>query len=257
MRRVTQLAGRIGGTLLTLGVLLPGLALAQSATPTKHDTTAKHDSAVTRDSATHTAAGKRSRFGKLGALGSSAMSKANAAANEVEKSTGISKEDVAKAALATTGVGAAAMLVSPDSTSLTAKATLGAGKTLMQHLKDAKDAKAAKKVAGSGATGATAAQQMALYQQQMAAAQGNAMQAGPTPGTSPEMQRLQAEYSQMMMRASAGDKVAGQQMTRFAQEWANAATRIQTLSPDKQQAAYEAAMRDAMACATTGKGCKT
>ena len=245
--------GRLVGGAAALAALLPAATLAQAAAPARQDSIATKDSA-----ATHTAPGKRSR---LGALGRAAAGKANSAANKIEEKTGISKETMAKAALAGTGVGAAAMLVKPadSSSSLTAKVGAAAGRGMLEGLEHGH----ADKVGGVGATPAGAgvtAQQMALYQQQqmamaqMGAGQTNVMASS---GNSAEMQRLQAEYMQIMMRAQTGDKTAAKQMQRFAQEWGSAAMRLQGVAPNQQQAAYEAAMRDALDCAMRGKSCKT
>lgn len=249
MRSITRFGRQLGGTAIMVAALAPSLAGAQAAARARPDSVARPDSAVTR-----AAAGKRSR---LGALGRAAVAKANGAASRVEETTGISKETLAKAALAGTGVGAAAMLVGHDTASLTARAALGAGRSVLQHVEGGH----ADKVGGAGVT---AAQQMELYRQQMAiaqAAQANAMragaaQSGPTPGLSPEMQRLQTEYAQLSMRAASGDAEAGQQLVRFAQEWSAQATRIATLPQAQQQAAYEVAMREALACAMTGTSCR-
>jgi hypothetical protein len=251
-----------------LGALVPAVALAQTATPVKADSAAAAAAA-----ATHTAAGKRSR---LSALGHAAASKANGAADKVSQTTGVSKETMAKAALASTGVGAAAMLVHPDSSglasNLTANVAATAGRSVMQRIRDARAAKvgapaaAGSAVPNAGATmpaSAMTAQQMALYRQQMAMAQAQAAaQAGQLPagammGNSAEMQQLQAEYTQIAMRASAGDKVAAQQLTRFSQEWTGAVMRLQGVAPAQQQGAYEAALRDALTCAVKGKSCKS
>jgi hypothetical protein len=47
------------------------------------------------------------------------------------------------------------------------------------------------------------------------------------------------------------------QLMRFSEEWSASAMRLQGLPIAQQQGAYEAAMRDALTCATKGKGCKT
>jgi polyhydroxyalkanoate synthase len=72
--------------------------------------------------------------------------------------------------------------------------------------------------------GGMTAEQMALYRQQMAQAQASAMQANAMPGGgSGEMQRLQAEYTQIAMRAAAGHKEAARQtMAAFLPEAAEA-----------------------------------
>ena len=252
-------------TAALFGALVPAVALAQGGAPPAKDSAAA--AATTR-----TESGKRSR---LRSFGKAAISKANSAANKVEEKTGVSKETIAKAALATTGVGAAAMLAKPDSGSLTSRVAATAGRTMIQKVEDARAGRNGAKVgatpeAPGGPTGgipagAMTAQQMALYRQQMAIAQaqaaaaqqsGGAMAGYAGAGYSAEMQRLQAEYTQIAMRASAGDKTAAQQMMRFSQEWSSAAMRLQTVAPAQQQAAYEAAMRDALRCATTGKDCR-
>ena len=132
---LTQHGRRALGVALLLvvgGALVPATTLAQSVT--KPDSVAKKDSTLT-----HTASGKRSR---LGALGRAAVSKASGAADKVEQTTGVSKETMAKAALASTGVGAAAMLVKPDSgglaSSVTSNVASAAGRSMLQKMKDAR-----------------------------------------------------------------------------------------------------------------------
>lgn len=209
-RRVRQVMG-----VMIVGVLVPAVTLAQSTTASKKDgaqqASVKPDSATSDSAATHTAAGKRSR---LGALGRAAASRANSAANKVEQTTGVSKETMAKAALAGTGVGAAALLAKPGAGSAQAKVGATIGGAMLQGVADPRAA-----------------------------------------GGSAEMQRLQLEYMQLTMRASSGDTVAAKQLMRFQQEMTTVGLRMQGVAPDKQQAAYESALRDALQCATSGRSC--
>ncbi|HWJ20836.1 MAG TPA: hypothetical protein VNS52_00665 [Gemmatimonadaceae bacterium] len=250
-RRVRQVMG-----VMIVGVLVPALTLAQSATTTKKDgaksAAVKPDSATSDSATTHSAAGKRSR---LGALGRAAVSRASSAADKVEQTTGVSKETMAKAALAGTGVGAATLLAKPGAGSAQAQVGATVGRTVLQRVEDARAARAAAATPPSGMTaGAMTAEQMALYRQQMAMAQaaGGGMGAA---GGSAEMQRLQLEYMQLTMRASSGDTVAAKQLMRFQQEMTTVGLRMQSVAPDKQQAAYESALRDALQCATSGRSC--
>lgn len=271
MHSFTRYGRRLGGaTLLLCGALVPTAtvrAQAAAAASAKPDSAAKKDSALT-----HTASGKRSR---LGAFGRAAASKANSAADKVSQTTGVSKGTMAKVALASTGVGAAAMLAKPESgtSGLTGNIAASAGRTMLQKMKDARAGRNGAKVgatpnAPGGPTGGIpvgagmTAQQIALYQQQMAQAQAGAMQgnamAGGMGGGSVEMQRLQQEYMQMVLRAQSGDKDAARQMMRFSQEWGDAAMRLQARGPAAMtQSAYESAMRDALTCATKGSPCRT
>lgn len=209
-RRVRQVMG-----VTIVGVLVPAVTLAQSTTASKKDgaqqASVKPDSATSDSAATHTAAGKRSR---LGALGRAAASRANSAANKVEQTTGVSKETMAKAALAGTGVGAAALLAKPGAGSAQAQVGATIGGAMLQGVADPRAA-----------------------------------------GGSAEMQRLQLEYMQLTMRASSGDTVAAKQLMRFQQEMTTVGLRMQGVAPDKQQAAYESALRDALQCATSGRSC--
>ena len=241
MHTLTLPGRRFAGVLL-IGALLPAVTLAQAATPAKQDSVAK------RDSATHSAAGKRSR---LGALGRAAAAKAGSAANAVEQTTGVSKETMAKAALASTGVGAAAMLAGgSDSGSLKSRVAGAAGGAALQGMTKERGAP-------TGAGQMAAMQQQLLAQQMMAqqmmAAQANAAAAGPGSGTS----AIETEYTQLALRAQSGDRVALQQYMQFQYELSNAMMGLQGLPPDRQQAAYQSAMRQAMSCAKSGQGCRT
>lgn len=205
---------RVMGVMI-VGVLVPAVTLAQSTTASKKDgakqASVKPDSATSDSATTHAGAGKRSR---LGALGRAAVSKANSAANKVEQTTGVSKETMAKAALAGTGVGAAAMLAKPGAGSAQAPVGAAIGGAMLQGVADPRAA-----------------------------------------GGSAEMQRLQLEYMQLTMRATSGDTVAAKQLMRFQQEMTTVGLRMQGVAPDKQQAAYESALRDALQCATSGRSC--
>ncbi|HET9013646.1 MAG TPA: hypothetical protein VFN38_17605 [Gemmatimonadaceae bacterium] len=237
------LPGRLLAGALLIGALLPAVTLAQAATPAKQDSVAK------QDSATHGAAGKRSR---LGALGRAAAAKAGSAANAVEQTTGVSKETMAKAALASTGVGAAAMLAGgSDSGGLKSRVAGAVGGAALQRMTKEHGAPA-----GAGQMAAMQQQMLAqqMMAQQMMAAQANAAAAaGPGSGTS----AIETEYTQLALRAQSGDRVALQQYMQFQYELSNAMMGLQGLPPDRQQAAYQSAMRQAMTCAKSGQGCRT
>jgi hypothetical protein len=275
---------RLAGALL-VGALVPAVTLAQSAASKQaaarqaaarqvaaRQAAARADSirqdsvrqdsvrqdSVRRDSAaTHAAAGKR---GRLGAFGRAALGKANSAANKVEEKTGVSKETMAQAALASTGVGAAAMLAKPGASgSVQAKVGAAVGRTVVDRMAQEHAAKAAAGATPPGMPAAYGAgmtpEQMAIYRQQMAMAQAAGAGNVGTMGGDAEMQRLQNEYMQLTMRASSGDSVALRQLMRFQQEMATIGLRLQGVAPDKQQAAYESALREALQCATAGRSC--
>jgi hypothetical protein len=245
MHRFPRFGRRLVVSLLAAGVIVPAVTFAQATTTSKKDSTSG-DSTTTR-----AAAGKRARFG---ALGRSALSKANSAADKVAQTTGVSKETMAQAALASTGVGAAAMLAKPGAApGGTTASKVGAivGQTAVQRMQQEQAARAARATGAMpvGAAGMTA-EQMALYRQQAAM-----QQAGAGGGGSAEMQKLQADYMQLVMRAQSGDTVAVKQLMRFQQEMTTVGLRMQGVAPDKQQAVYESALRDALQCATSNRQC--
>ena len=207
--------------------------------------------AVAADSATGKAPGKRSRFAAM-------RDRASKAADAVEKKTGVSKGTMAKAALAATGVGAAAMLVPGDSASPAGAAgSFGGaiGKAAARGATSAAVQRATQGAAPSALMGigpAGAAADVARQQQMMQ------MQAyGAVPPGGAGMSRAQREYMQLVNRATAGDPVAMRQFTHMQMEMNDAMMRMQHVPPAKQQQAYEAAMEQALVCATTGKGCHT
>lgn len=246
MHRFPRFGRRLVVSLLAAGVIVPAVTLAQTTTTSKKDSTSG-DSTTT-----HAAAGKRARFG---ALGRSALNKANSAADKVAQTTGVSKETMAQAALASTGVGAAAMLAKPGAASGagTTASKVGAivGQTAVQRMQQEQAARAARAATGAMPTGAAGmtAEQMALYRQQAA------MQQAGAGGGSAEMQKLQADYMQLVMRAQSGDTIAVKQLMRFQQEMTTVGLRMQGVAPDKQQAVYESALRDALQCATSNRQC--
>jgi hypothetical protein len=66
-----------------------------------------------------------------------------------------------------------------------------------------------------------------------------------------------AEYTRLAARAASGDRRAAHQLERFQREMSAAAPTLNALPASEQQVAYDAALRDALACATSGKPCRT
>lgn len=251
-------------TLVLLLLLLasPATSLhAQGGTsaPGRDTASAASDSARAGTSTTTTgkAAGKRSR---LVAVGKAAAAKANQAATKIEDATGAPKGTVTSAALAATGVGAAAAIAKPDSA--LGQASLGAavgksvGKSVVDRLRKGRSGDAGTQLpaAAMGGMDPSSAAQMAALQQQMMAQQALAAQASVVPTSG--MGAVEAEYTQLVLRAQGGDQTAVRQLTRFQYELSSAMLGLQSLAPDKQAAAYEAALRQAMACAKSGTGCR-
>jgi hypothetical protein len=71
------------------------------------------------------------------------------------------------------------------------------------------------------------------------------------------MTAARAEYTRLAARAASGDRRAAQQLERFQREMSAAAPTLSALPASEQQAAYDAALRNALACATSGKACRT
>ncbi len=71
------------------------------------------------------------------------------------------------------------------------------------------------------------------------------------------MATVRTEYTRLAARAASGDRRAAHQLERFQREMSAAAPSLNALPGSEQQAAYDAALRDALACATSGKACRT
>ncbi|GLC24926.1 hypothetical protein [Roseisolibacter agri] len=67
---------------------------------------------------------------------------------------------------------------------------------------------------------------------------------------------LMTRYQRILTRASAGDSVAVRQAERMQLEMGDVAVRVAAMPGDQQSAAYERALRAALACAETGRGCR-
>lgn len=110
-------------------------------------------------------------------------------------------------------------------------------------------------IAGLGMGMATGAAQMQVMQRLQ-----KMMLGGATPGAAAGVQNaelgtLQLQMAQIATAASKGDQNAMAQLMRFQGEMAAAMMRMNALGPAQQQSALPAAMRAAIACATTGQGC--
>ena len=67
---------------------------------------------------------------------------------------------------------------------------------------------------------------------------------------------LMTRYSRILTRASAGDSVAVRQAERMQLEMGDVAVRVAAMPGDQAPAAYERALRAALTCAETGRGCR-
>ena len=67
---------------------------------------------------------------------------------------------------------------------------------------------------------------------------------------------LMTRYSRILARASAGDSVAVRQAERMQLEMGDVAVRVAAMPGDQAPAAYERALRAALTCAETGRGCR-
>ena len=67
---------------------------------------------------------------------------------------------------------------------------------------------------------------------------------------------LMTRYSRILTRASAGDSVAVRQAERMQLEMGDVAVRVAAMPAEPQSAAYERALRAALTCAETGRGCR-
>lgn len=71
-----------------------------------------------------------------------------------------------------------------------------------------------------------------------------------------EMQALSARQMALVSRASAGDAEAAKGLERFQREIADIGLRVATLPMDRQATAMTEAMRQALTCAESNRGCR-
>ena len=67
---------------------------------------------------------------------------------------------------------------------------------------------------------------------------------------------LMTRYSRILTRASAGDSAAVRQAERMQLVMGDVAVRVAAMPAEQQSAAYERALRAALTCAETGRGCR-
>jgi len=226
---------------LALAIAMSGLGSAsvraqQLPTELPQDTTR-----TARKSASRSAEHARGLVGRAAAAAASA-------AKSVKQSE--AKQDAAQAALVVVG-----------------KANPG---TLMLHevlrMQERDHARAAAaqaaRQAQANAVMATATAQMsagmAAIAQQVQSTSGPSIAApnGPVESDS-ALAASRAEYTRLAARAASGDRRAAHQLERFQREMSAAAPTLNALPASAQQAAYDAAVSDALACATSGKACRT
>jgi hypothetical protein len=97
---------------------------------------------------------------------------------------------------------------------------------------------------------------MAAVAQQLASAGPSVAGPAGSVESDPELAATRTAYMQLATRAASGDRKAADQLTRFQREMSVAALGINALPASQQQRAYGVALRDALACATSGKGCR-
>jgi hypothetical protein len=178
------------------------------------------------------------------------MKRAAAAATSAAKTvkSAGSKEDAAEAVLVAAGKG------NPG--------TLMLEELLREQQRDHARAAAAQaaREAKADAAMATATSQMAAgmaaIAQQASAGSSVAIPSAPLE-SDPELAAARTEYTRLVARAASGDRNAAKQLERFQRELSAAAPTLNALPASQQQGAYDVALREALACATTGKGCHT
>jgi hypothetical protein len=221
-----------------LGAILLGAANAEAQSAPA----AKSDSAATKaDSAAHSQPKNRGFFAR-------AVGAATQAAAAVQQKTGIDpKAALTGAALVAARANPAAAMMQAMQAAQQAQMAQAGGGGIASRL-------------GSGITGMAAASAMGAAQTQaMQRMQQMMLGAVAGPGTpaagSPELSALQLQVTQMATLAAHGDKNAMGQLMRFQGEMAGAMMRIGALAPAQQQSALPAAMRAAIACATSAQQC--
>jgi len=232
-------------TLLPLTVVISAAAAhAQTTTPAKPDSTA----AARADSTAHVqqAPKKHGFFSRV-------VSAASHASTVVQEKTGINPEDALQGAALIAAranpamammqaMQAAQQLQSTQAAQMAGAATGGRGAS----------------IAGLGAgmaTGAAQMQVMQRLQKMMGGSGAGAAAAAAGTSQSAELGAMQLQMAQIATLASRGDQNAMTQLMRFQGEMAASMVRLNALGPAQQQSALPAAMRAAIACATTGQGC--
>jgi hypothetical protein len=78
----------------------------------------------------------------------------------------------------------------------------------------------------------------------------------PSGAVDAELRAPQLRQSRLLTRAGAGDTAAANGLLRMQLELGDFALRAASVPPDQQAAAAVAALRGALACAETGRGCR-
>ena len=226
---------------VTLGAALPiraqtGASKAVESSALAQDT-AKVGGPATRTSAGHT----------RGLLGHATAAAAGAAKSAMKSER---KRDAAEAALVAVGK------ANPG--------TLMLHEVLRMQERDHAQAAAAQAARQAHATAAMAtataqmsvgmaaiAEQVQSTSQPSIAAQGGSVQGDST------LAAARRQYTSLVARAASGDRRAADQLARFQREMSAAAPTLNALPASQQQAAYDVALRDALACATSGAACRT
>lgn len=169
---------------------------------------------------------------------------AAASAAKTVKSVG-GKEDAAEAVLIAAGKG------NPS--------TLMIEELLREQQRDHARAAAAQaaREAKADAAMATATAQMSASIAAMSTGPSIADPAAASVESDPELAAARTAYTGLVARAASGDRNAARQLERFQRELTAAAPALNALPASQQQNAYGVALRDALACATSGKGCRT
>jgi len=239
------LAGATGANANAQQSSAGAVASTHQAQDTTHRTAEPSPAAV--DSQKSTVATTSISTGRGHGLMKRATAAAVSAANTV-KSTG-TKEDAAEAALLAVGK------ANPG--------TLMLEEVLRAQQRDharAAAAQAARQVNADAAMATATAQMsagMAAIAQQLASTGPSVSASAGSVESDPELAAARTAYMQLAARAASGDRKAADQLARFQREMGAAAPALNALPASQQQSAYGVALRDALACATNGKGCRT
>jgi len=225
-----------------------GLAIAMFGLSGANVRAQQVSTAVSQDTTTTARRSASLSPGHARGLVGRAAAAAASAAKSVKQSE--AKQDVAQAALVAVGK------ANPG--------TLMLHQVLRMQERDharATDAQAARQAQANAAMATATAQMsagMAAIAQQVQSTSSPSIAApsGPVESDS-AMTAARAEYTRLAARAASGDRRAAHQLERFQREMSASAPTVNALSASEQQAAYDAALRDALACATSGKACRT
>jgi hypothetical protein len=203
------------------------------------------DTAAAAAAVVPAAPSKKSRFGKLAGA---AASRVNKAVTKAEQTTGVSRETMAKAALTASGAGAVTMLATPGGASGKLRVATALGREVLAQRAGTRAGQAiAERTMGTGAN--RAGLRVPLPGEARSGAASGASFGAPS-------SKLEAEYQALAERAMSGDRAAVEQFARLQQELMHGTMALQSVAPEKQEAALDAMMRDALACAKTGRGCR-